>query len=84
MITKSDVWETVRKYGGVSIQYGSMDIYELIMQGEGNKCCIVVGTVDESAKRIAKTISDKCFVVRNKKSLENVISKLMGGIKNEE
>ena len=84
-MTKSDVWETVRKYGGVSIQYGSMDIYELIMPGEGNKCCIVVGdAVDESAKRIAKTISDKCFVVRNEKSLENVISKLIGGIKNEE
>lgn len=83
-MTKSDVWEAVRKHGGVSVPYGETDIYELIIPGEGNKCCIVVGTVDESAKRIAKTISDKCFVVRNEKSLENVISKLMGGIKNEE
>lgn len=82
-MTKSDVWEAVRKYGGVSVQYGEADIYELIMPGEGNKCCIVVGTVDESAKRIAKTISDKCFVVRNKKSLESVILK-MGGIYYEE
>ena len=80
-MTKSDVWETVRKYGGVSVQYGEADIYELIMPGEGNKCCIVVGdAVDEISKRIAKTISDKCFIIRNKKSLESVILKIGGDL----
>ena len=78
-MTKSDVWEAVRKHGGVSVQYGETEIFEVIMQGDSNnKCCIVLsetGVIDATIKRIAKNISNKCFIVTNKKSLEKVISK---------
>ena len=80
MITKSDVWEAARKFGGVSVQYGETDIYEVIMQGDSrNKCCVVVsdtGTVDDTTRRIAKSINDKCFIVRSLASLEKVMSKV--------
>lgn len=79
VITKSDVWEAARKFGGVSVQYGETDVYEVIMQGDSrNKCCIVVsenGVVNDATKRIAKSISNKCFIVTNMKSLENVMKK---------
>lgn len=80
MLTKSDVWEAARKFGGVSVQYGNMDVFEIIMQGDSkNKCCIVLsdsGTVDATIKRIAKSISDKCFIVKSAAALEKVISKV--------
>ena len=79
-MTKSDVWEAAREHGGVSVQYGAMDIFEVIMQGDSkNKCCIVLsetGVIDETMKRIAKSINDKCFIVRSLASLEKVMSKV--------
>ncbi len=78
-MTKSDVWEAAREHGGVSVQYGNMDVFEIIMQGDSNnKCCIVLsdsGTVDATIKRIAKSVSNRCYIVTNMKSLEHVMKK---------
>lgn len=80
MITKSDVWEAASEHGGVSVQYGETDIYEVIMQGDSrNKCCVVVsdtGTVDDTTRRIAKSINDRCYIVKSMAALEKVMSKV--------
>ena len=83
MIKEADVWKAARKYGGVAVQYGTSEVYEIIMQGDSkNKCCVVISDspiADMTTKRIAKSISDRCFIVRTASALERVISNTAKG-----
>ncbi len=91
MLRPSEVWATAKKYGGISVQYGSQNIYELIFENR-KQCCIV--TLDKRVpggervpddnimitpmtKTICHTISDRCSAVYTLDGLESVIKKLL-------
>lgn len=72
------VWDIARKYGCVSLRYGTTEIYEILIPG-GENCCVVVSdnpAVSDAYRRTAKTISDRCYRVGSSKALENVLNKL--------
>ena len=84
-IKERAVWETVRRFDGVSVSYGQgSNIYEVLLPNH-LQCCIVVTSADKVSameKRIAKTISKTCYKVGSIEALTSALTKLSGGVKN--
>ena len=83
VIKERDVWNICRKYGGISVRYGSMDIYECIFENH-LQCCLVIladneAFVSKPVEVIAHSISKKCFCVWTLESVERVIKDLVLG-----
>lgn len=81
----NEVWKLARRFGGISVQYGSsMPVYEIIFPGHGNKCAVVIGekgtkTVPEVLRIAAKSINQLCFYVTTTESLKNIFMKVSKG-----
>ena len=82
-VKERDVWNICKRYGGISVRYGSMDIYECIFENHVQCCIVVLGDneafMPKPIEVVAHTISNKCFQVWSIESVERVIRKLVTG-----
>ena len=77
MLKDREVWEMARKYKGIAVRYGeNYPVYECLFDGY-HQCCVVltddpVSGVPNDHKAIAKSISQRCFLVSTKEALNKV------------
>ena len=86
MLTKNQVWEITKSFGGVAIAYNPVrdcGIYEVILPTISHKrqCAVAVtdgkdAGKDDGTERVMKAISDRRFHVSSEDDLKQVLRKL--------